>query len=135
MVDLKKAVGENTSEKGEDLVIYDFDGNELFTLKVRSYQSATVQRVLRANAKLFEKMKARGVTPNADDELKAQAKVLQALIAGGDKFKIDGEEIDPAKLTLEQAKLISKEYSAIIATPVSNFADEPSNFYEKVKGN
>lgn len=135
VIDLDKKLGKNLNEEGSDLKLLTPDGDELgITLKVKSVQSVESKRVLRKQAKLRAKKQARNIDITAEEIEKNDAELLKTVVVGGDKFAISGKEIDPTKMTLENALLIAKEYPFILSQVVEFCGDE-ANFYGQLVGN
>jgi hypothetical protein len=135
MVELDKKLGENLSDEGAELNIYGPDGSELgIKLKVLSFSSKTVQNTVRTKTKKTQQKIARGATVSLDEQRTNEAEILKALIVGGTPFKVNGEEFNPAKLTLKQAKVLIEDYPFIVEQ-VNDFAENDANFYSKLVGN
>jgi len=135
MVDLGKKLGASKIDEGNELKLLAPNGDELgIKLIVRSYNSKEVKKVARKRALISQKKTARGQKLSNEEVLTNEAEIFKSLIVGGDKFKINDKEIDPASLKLDEAKLIIEEYS-FISDQVNDFATDDANFYTKLVGN
>lgn len=135
IIDLSKRIGKNRTEDGSNLVLLDTDGDEVgITLIVKSILSKGGKALFKKQSETNAKKHARNKKTTMEEVAKSNSELVAEVVVGGDVFSINGEEIDPSKMTVEKALILNTEYPFIM-TQITEFCSDDSNFYGDIKGN